>query len=280
VAPTKSQTVLLSLKNRVIEMVVKDKQRDQAVRRVKSNQLRPLLKKNGVTLLTDKLLHKGAGVKAVNRSGIPKLEVPKDILLTPAGKRIVKQKEKATSLLTQYVRNNYDGQLYEILMKHVINREWLVPRSLFAVETTSVKVPWLRGNLQVEGIFDHVFAYSQKNTNVGGQMYDLLLEKMDKVVEKFPAPLSYSAAANDTEWKNTIRTKTNLGCPYWVTTTEELRDEVFEEYKHLVTQQVIPDRTMFTLFTRTQPWSKGWYSLGHLMAAASYGQNRSNGQYS
>jgi hypothetical protein len=225
-----------------------------SVGKTDSNQLRPVLKEKIPSLLVfDKSLKKMSGVKSINRSGMSKLRIPDDILRTPPGNRMIKHKTRLNGELSSYVKNNFDGQIYDILMGFVMDEKYLIPRSLYAIEDTKVKVPWLPYELEVRGVSDHVLAYTQRLRTYDTVMTSQLRDKMTEAVTRFPLPPSYQNVVDKSEWISRIRTGTNSGWPDWVTTDLEYRSEIVTKYKPDLTSLTTPDKTIFTLFYRTQP---------------------------
>jgi hypothetical protein len=220
---------------------------------ISGNELKPALIDAGIELIPREFLKDAKGCKSVNRAGLSKLDPEKDILLTPAGKRMIRHKNRAFNGVKEYVSNNFEGKLYEELMNMAINRSFMYPRSFYCIDDEKVKVPWLEKPVEVRGVLSHVLSYCKTPIQNKGNLWALLLEKIDVVVSRFPQPLSFSESANSDDWMYKIRTKTNSGAPSWVQTTVKLREKMFKKYKEYVLEIKIEGEIVFTLFYRTQP---------------------------
>ena len=218
------------------------------------NQLRPILKREIPHLLHyDKTLATKTGTMAVQRAGISKLRVPEDVLTTPPGQRMIKYKTKLRGELSTYVKTHYEGQVYDILMQFLADERYLYPRSLHAIDDCVVQIPWLSQDINMKGISSHVLSYSRSIPSPENVMMSQLKDKITEAVRKFPMPPAYGAMVDKSEWHSKIRTGTNCGYPYWKTTDTELRAELVDAHKHILTQMDIPAKVYFTLFYRTQP---------------------------
>ena len=228
---------------------------------VRKNELRPALYDTlgSNYFIRDNTLFAAKGIRAVTPAGRSKMRTTgekTDILMTPPGRRMVKDRANLHTKVQAYVKNNFseNKQLYDNLMKMVANRSYLVPRSIASVKDTTIKVDWLPYDINYKGIVNHVAAYAQKpEVNTESDMFHQYEKAIDEVAWELPRAISYDSILRSPDWINKIKLGTNKGYPSWDHMDPEGREEAVKKHRHYLDEVKVPAKLIYTLFYRTQP---------------------------